>query len=216
MSDFERPDPDHLLKKIKQDEASQMRGQLQIFLGMAPGVGKTYAMLEAAQRLRKDGHDVVVGVVETHGRAETENLLQGLRILPRKNIGYKGTQFYEMDLDALLLSKPEYVLVDELAHTNVPGSRHAKRYQDVLTLLDAGIHVLSTINVQHIESRADIVKAITGATVRETVPDSVLDVAEKIKLVDLHEDDLLKRLSEGKVYLGEDRAQRASQHFFKN
>lgn len=215
MSDLDRPNPDQLLEKIHKASAAEGKGRLQIFLGMAPGVGKTYAMLEAAQKLRQAGHNVVVGIVETHGRPETERLLEHLPVLARRRVEYKGTALSEMDLDAVLALKPEYVLVDELAHTNAPGSRHTKRYQDVLTLLDAGIHVLTTVNVQHIASRADIVKSITGTTVRETVPDSLLDAAEKIKLVDLHEDDLLTRLGEGKVYLGEDRAARASQHFFR-
>lgn len=215
MSDSDRPNPDQLLAKIHKDAAAQAKGRLQIFLGMAPGVGKTYAMLEAARKLQGEGRHVVVGAVETHGRPETERLLEGLSVIPRRKVKYKGTLLSEMDLDALLALKPEYVLVDELAHTNAAGSRHNKRYQDVLTLLDAGIHVLTTVNVQHIESRADIVRSITGTPVRETVPDSVLDAAEKIKLIDLHEDDLLARLNEGKVYLGEDRAARASQHFFK-
>lgn len=215
MSDNDRPDPDGLLKKIQKAESVAAQGRLQIFLGMAPGVGKTYTMLEAAHRLNRAGCNVVVGVVETHGRPETEALVKNLEVVPQRTAEYRGTVLRELDLDAVLARSPEYVLIDELAHSNVPGSRHAKRYQDVLALLRAGIHVLTTINVQHVESRADIVKTITGVTVRETVPDSVVDLAEKIELVDLPEDDLLQRLRDGKVYLGEGRAQRATEHFFK-
>jgi two-component system sensor histidine kinase KdpD len=185
MSDL-RPDPDALLASLKRAEVQSRRGQLKIFFGMSPGVGKTFAMLRAAQQESKEGVDLVVGVVETHGRAETEALLAGLPVIPRKRIEYRGTQLTEMDLEAILQRKPKLVLVDEFAHTNAPGSRHPKRYQDVIELLDAGIDVFTTLNVQHIESRADTVRQITGVVVQETLPDSVLELADQIELVDLH------------------------------
>lgn len=209
----ERPDPDQLLAAITSDEARGKRGALRIFFGMAPGVGKTYAMLGAARQRQIEGEDVVAGIVETHGRAETEALLHDLPQIPRKRISYRGIELTEFDLDAVLERKPQLVLVDELAHTNAPGSRHPKRYQDVLELLEAGINVYTTVNVQHVESRADVVAQFSGAIVRETVPDSILDIAE-VELVDLTPDRLLKRLGEGKVYLG-DRAVTAAENFFK-
>ena len=215
MSDeANRPDPDALLASIKKESDAARRGRLKVFFGMCPGVGKTYAMLQAAQQKTKQGVEVVVGVVETHGRKETEALLEGLAILPRAQMEYKGTVLEEMDLDALALWHPPLVVVDELAHTNAPGSRHPKRYQDVLELLDAGIDVFTSVNVQHLESRADTVYQITGAQVRETVPDSVLDLADEIILVDLTPEQLRTRLEEGRVYLG-DRAARAAEGFFK-
>lgn len=214
MSDDSRPDPDALLASIQKEREAARRGRLKVFFGMCPGVGKTYAMLQAAQQKQREGVEVLVGVVETHGRKETEALLDGLAICPRAQIDYKGTTLEEMDLDAILLWHPPLVVVDELAHTNAPGSRHPKRYQDVLELLDAGIDVFTSVNVQHLESRADTVYQITGAQVRETVPDSVLDLADEIVLVDLPPEQLLNRLSEGKVYLG-DRAARAAEGFFK-
>ncbi len=189
-------------------------GTLKVFLGMCPGVGKTYAMLEAARELRTQGVDVVAGVVETHGRKETAALLEGLEVLPPARLHYRETELAEFDLDALLARRPKVALVDELAHTNAPGSRHAKRWQDVDELLEAGIDVLTTVNVQHLESRADVVTAITGAPVRETVPDVFLDRAQDIELIDLTPRDLQRRLEEGKVYLG-DRAQAAAANFFK-
>lgn len=210
----DRPDPDALLASIQKESAAARRGRLKVFFGMCPGVGKTYAMLQAAQQKTKQGVEVVVGVVETHGRKETEALLEGLAILPRMKIDYRGTILEEMDLDALVLWHPPLVVVDELAHTNAPGSRHPKRYQDVLELLDAGIDVFTTVNVQHLESRADTVFQITGAQVRETVPDSVLDLADEVILVDLTPGQLRIRIGEGKVYLG-DRAERAAEGFFK-
>ena len=191
------------------------RGQLKIFFGMSPGVGKTFAMLRAAQQQSKEGVDLVVGIVETHGRAETEALLAGLPVIPRKRIEYRGTQLAEMDLEAILQRKPRLVLVDEFAHTNAPGSRHPKRYQDVVELLDAGIDVYTTLNVQHIESRADTVRQITGVTVQETLPDSVFELATQIELIDLPPESLLERLREGKVYLG-DRAVAAAEGFFRD
>jgi two-component system sensor histidine kinase KdpD len=214
MNDDYRPDPDRILDGIKKAEASTYRGHLRIFFGMCPGVGKTYAMLEAAQEQARQRVDIVVGVVETHGRKETEGLLLGLEVLPRKKINYKDSILEEMDIDAILRRKPEIVLVDELAHTNAPGSRHQKRYQDVLELLDAGIHVYTTVNVQHIESRADLVQQITGVRVFERVPDSVVDQAQQIELVDISAQNLRKRLKEGKVYQG-DRAAKAGENFFK-
>ncbi len=189
-------------------------GKLKVFLGMCPGVGKTYAMLQAAGELRRQGVAVVAGVIETHGRRETETLLAGLEILPRKQLKYRDTELAELDLDALIARRPQVALVDELAHTNAPGSRHPKRWQDIAELLDAGIDVYTTVNIQHLESRSDIVSAITKAPVRETVPDSFLDRADEIEFVDLTPRDLQRRLEEGKVYLGE-RAAAASTNFFK-
>jgi two-component system sensor histidine kinase KdpD len=214
VSDDPRPDPDALLASIQKEREAARRGRLKIFFGMCPGVGKTYAMLQAARQRQGEGVEVVIGVVETHGRKETEALLEGLAIVPRAQIEYRGATLEEMDLDAILLWHPPLAVVDELAHTNAPGSRHPKRYQDVLELLDAGIDVFTTVNVQHIESRADTVRQITGATVRETVPDSVLDVAHEIVLVDLTPEQLRGRLADGKVYLG-DRATAAADNFFR-
>lgn len=209
-----RPNPDELLASIKSDEARSKRGRLKIFFGMAPGVGKTYAMLEEAQREQKQGVDVVLGLVETHGRAETARLLEGLPLAPRKKIDYRGTQLEEMDLEGIVFLRPKLVVVDELAHTNAPGSRHPKRYQDVQELLELGIDVFSTLNVQHVESRADAVRQIAGINIHETVPDSILELADDIELVDLAPQRLRERLAEGKVYLGE-RAAAASDNFFK-
>src|SRR5882724_4872726 len=172
MTEPLRPSPDSLLAALQSDAARGKRGRLKVFLGMCPGVGKTYAMLEAAQRESKAGRDLVVGYVETHGRAETHALLSGLSIITRKEINYRGIAVQEMDIDAILARRPQIVLVDELAHTNAPGSRHPKRWQDVQELLEAGMDVFTTCNVQHIESRADTVRQITGAEIRETVPDS--------------------------------------------
>ena len=214
MRQSDRPNPDALLADITEDEAKSQAGKLRIFFGMAAGVGKTYAMLEAARIRQSDGTDLVVGIVETHGREETNRLLEGLPIVPRQHLSYKGTQLEEMDLDAILTRKPQLVLVDELAHTNVPGSRHPKRWQDVMELLDAGIDVYSTLNVQHIESRKEYIEQITGITIRETVPDTLLQRASQIILVDITPTELLQRLKEGKVYL-RDRAETALQNFFK-
>ena len=177
------------------------RGRLKIFLGAAPGVGKTYEMLRAAQSRRHDGVDVVVGLIDTHGRQETEEQLRGLEVIPRKRIEYREHVFEEMDIDALLERRPGLVIVDELAHSNVPGCRNAKRYLDVLELIEAGIDVFTTLNVQHIESLNDIVAKTIWTAVRETVPDSILDLAEEIEVVDLSPADLIKRLKEGKVDL---------------
>jgi two-component system, OmpR family, sensor histidine kinase KdpD len=209
-----RPNPDVLLKALQKTDASGKKGKLSIFFGLAAGAGKTYAMLEAAQARLKEGVDVVIGLVETHGRTETEALQTGLPIIPRKKIPYRDTVLEEFDIDAVLSRHPSLVLVDELAHTNAPGSRHQKRWQDVLEILDAGIDIYTTLNVQHIESRKDNVENITGITIRETVPDSILERAAQIELVDITPDDLLKRVQDGKVYLG-DMAQRAIDGFFK-
>ncbi len=213
MKNDTRPDPDALLSAIKQADIQQQRGKLTVFLGMCAGVGKTYSMLRTAQQRKTEGLDVVVALVETHGRKETENLLAGLTVIPTKSLEYHSITLREMDIDAVLQRKPQLVLVDELAHTNAPGSRHPKRYQDVLELLDAGIDVYTTLNVQHIESRVDVVRQITGITVRETVPDSTLDQADKIQLVDLTPEELRERLASGKVYVGE-MAGTAASHFF--
>ena len=213
MTEPQRPSPDALLAALQSDASQSKRGRLKVFLGMSPGVGKTYAMLEAAQRELKAGRDLVVGYVETHGRTETSALLAGLNIIPRKQMDYRGMALEEMDIDAVLARRPQLALVDELAHTNAPGSRHPKRWQDVRELLDAGIDVFTTCNVQHIESRADTVRQITNAEIRETVPDSVLDTAE-IELIDLPPAELLQRLEEGKVYVPE-RAAAAAKNFFR-
>jgi len=214
MDDESRPNPDELLKKIQQDEAKKHKGKLKIFFGMCAGVGKTYSMLQFAHQTKKDGLDVVIGYVETHKRAETMQLLNGLEIIPRKQISYKDVLLEEMDLDAILLRKPKIVLVDELAHTNNPGSRHLKRYQDVIEIIENGIDVYTTINVQHLESRAGTVLEITGVKITETVPDSIIETADEIELVDISPDDLLKRLAEGKVYLPE-KAANAIHNFFR-
>jgi two-component system, OmpR family, sensor histidine kinase KdpD len=173
-------------------------GKLKVFLGMCPGVGKTYAMLQAGGELARHGVDVIAAVIETHGRKETAALLDGLELLPRKEVTYRDTRFEELDLDALLTRRPKVALVDELAHTNAPGSRHPKRWQDIAEILDAGIDVFTTVNIQHLESRADIVSSITRAPVRETVPDSFLERADEIELIDLTPRDLHRRLGRGK------------------
>ncbi|GJD54887.1 sensor histidine kinase [Methylobacterium dankookense] len=206
-----RPSPDALLDAARRE--ARTRGRLKVFLGAAPGVGKTYEMLTIGRARLKAGADVVVGVVETHGRAETEALLDGFAVIPRRSVPYHGTVLEEMDLDALLARRPEIALVDELAHTNAPGSRHPKRYQDVEELLDAGIDVLTTLNIQHVESLNDVVAAITRIRVRETVPDGVLDRADDIEVIDLNPDDLIQRLKDGKVYVP-DNAERALKHYF--
>lgn len=204
-----RPSPEALLEQAQQEH----RGRLKIFLGAAPGVGKTYAMLRAAQARKKEGVDVVVGIVETHQRSETDAMMGGLELIPRLTIDYRGIPFQEMDLDSILKRKPRLVMIDELAHTNITGARHPKRYQDVLELLDAGIDVYSTLNVQHIESLNDIVARITGVTVRETIPDNIVQKADSIELIDLTPEELLQRLKEGKVYIPE-QARLAMNRFF--
>ncbi len=210
----ERPDPDALLVRIQAAEERATRARLRIFFGFAPGVGKTYRMLEVARALRADGVDVVAGVVETHRRKETMALVEGLEMLPRKRVAHRGHALEEFDLDAALARKPSVLLVDELAHTNAPGSRHPKRWQDVLELLDAGIDVLTTVNVQHVESLNDVIAQITHVVVRETVPDSVFDRADEIEVIDLAPDALLQRLADGNVYMAE-QAKRAAMNFFK-
>ena len=208
-----RPDPDLLLARVQGEERRKHRGKLKIFLGYIAGVGKTYEMLKAAHLRRSEGIDVQAGYVETHGRPETEALLEGLTIIPRKQMEYRGVTLPEYDLDTTLCLRPSLVLVDELAHTNVSGSRHAKRYQDVEELLDSGIDVYTTLNVQHIESLNDVVAQITGVLVRETVPDRVIDEAAEIEVVDLAPPELLQRLRDGKVYVP-DMAARAIEQFF--
>lgn len=211
---MERPDPDKLLARVKQATEKPTRGRLKIFFGASAGVGKTYAMLEAAQQRRAEGIDVVVGYVEPHGRVETEALLDGLEQIPPRSVEYHGTQLREFDLDGALARQPQLILVDELAHTNVAGSRHAKRWQDVAELLAVGIDVYTTVNVQHIESLNDVVAQIAGVVVRETVPDQIIDAADEVELIDLTPDDLLQRLKEGKVYVPQ-QAQRALTGFFR-
>jgi two-component system sensor histidine kinase KdpD len=210
-----RPDPDELLARVREEERESARGKLTIFFGYAPGVGKTYTMLEAARLEAEDQkRDVVVGIAETHGRYDTAALLIGLELLPRRKVEHRGIALEEFDLDAALARKPQLILVDELAHTNAPGSRHLKRWQDVQELLDAGIDVFTTMNVQHLESLNDVVAQITGVVVRETVPDAVFDTAYEVRVVDLPVDELLERLHEGKVYLPHEAA-RAVENFFK-
>lgn len=213
-SDDIRPTPEAMLKLAQAEEVTAELGKLKIFLGYAAGVGKTYAMLEAARLRMKDGRDVVAGYVESHGRSETDALLEGLELLPRKEVHYAGVALPEMDLDAILARKPQIVLVDELAHSNAPGSRHEKRWQDVEEILSAGIDVYTTVNIQHFESLNDVVARITGITVRETVPDRLLDLAFEIKLIDIPPEDLIQRLHEGKVYIP-DQAATAIEKFFR-
>src|ERR1700680_38969 len=206
----QRASPDALLALAKKEG----RGHLKIFLGAAPGVGKTYAMLTSASTEKSGGRDVAAGLVETHGRRETEQLIDGFEVLPRKPIVYHNQIMKEFDLDTALARRPGLLLVDEYAHTNVPGSRHPKRWQDIDGLLSAGIDVWTTLNIQHLESLNDVVQKITKVRVRETVPDTVFDKADEIILVDFPPDELLKRLAEGKVYV-QDTAARAVEHFFK-
>jgi two-component system sensor histidine kinase KdpD len=213
-SNDQRPDPDLLLAKVKQQEAQARRGKLRIYFGSAAGVGKTYAMLIAARKLASEGRTVLIGVVETHGRAETAALLDGLEVLPPKTIFYRGKSLLEFDLDAALLRHPQLILIDELAHSNVPGMRHPKRWQDVDELLAAGIDVFSTLNVQHLESLNDVVGGITNVRVWETVPDKVFDAADEVVLVDIPADELLARLKAGKVYVAR-QAEHAASNFFR-
>jgi len=210
----ERPDPDELLARVERDNAKARRGRLKIFFGAAAGVGKTYAMLLAARERRAENMDVLVGLVETHGRRETQAMLEGLDVLPTRKIDYKGTILQEFDIDAALKRRPSIILVDELAHTNAPGSRHPKRWQDIHELLDAGIDVYTALNVQHLESLNDDIGQISGIRVWETVPDTVFEDADEIELVDLPPNELLTRLKEGKVYLPL-QAQEAVNHFFR-
>ena len=216
MSDFEidRPNPDELLAALTREDEKSKRGKLKIFFGMCAGVGKTYTMLQAAHDEKKKGNDIVIGYVETHKRKETEALVSGFEIIPRKAIEYKSTSVEEMDLDAIIARNPQIVLVDELAHTNASGSRHNKRYQDVQELLENGINVFTTLNVQHLESRTDTVAQITGVIIRETLPDFVFENSDDIELVDITPDELLQRLSDGKVYTPE-RSKEAVNNFFR-
>ncbi len=215
ITEDQRPDPDVLLAALQKQADAARRGRLKVFLGMAAGAGKTYAMLETARQCLSNGVDVVVGYVETHGRVETEALLIGLPSVPRRQMAYRGITLEEMDLDAILARQPRLALVDELAHTNAPGSRHAKRYQDVLEMLEVGIDVYTTLNIQHLESRVDTIRQITGITVRETVPDSFFELADEIEVLDLAPEELLQRLMEGKVYLGGEHVEQATQNFFR-
>jgi len=214
--DIDKDESEELLLPVSTDakEYRPARGRLKVFLGAAAGVGKTYRMLSQAQELRSAGVDLVVGIAETHGRTETEVLLEGLEVIPRREIAVQGVTLLEMDLDAILERRPKLALVDELAHSNVPGSRHAKRYQDVEELLDKGIDVLSTVNIQHVESLNDVVHEITGVKVGETLPDRFLENAEEVELVDITPEVLLKRFRDGKVYVPE-KAEQAMQRFFK-
>ena len=210
--DTARPDPDALLKEVQREE--EKRGTLKIFLGYAPGVGKTYAMLNEARVLKKRGEDVVVGIAETHGRVETEELLKGLEVIPRRRAEYQGIFLEELDVDAILRRRPAVVLVDELAHTNAPGSRHPKRYQDIEELLGNGIDVYTTVNVQHFESLNDVVEKITRIRMQETLPDTFLDRADEVQVIDIPLEELFERLKEGKVYIPR-QAERAMQNFFQ-
>jgi len=209
-----RPDPDELLDKLQREEEKRQRGKLKVFFGASAGVGKTYAMLQAAKRRKEEGIDVVVGIAETHGRSETAALLEGLEVLPLARIEYRNRLLAEFDLDKALERKPQLILVDELAHSNVQGARHAKRWQDVYELLDAGIDVYTTVNVQHLESLNDVIGQITGIRVWETVPDRVFDRADEVTLVDLPAEELLDRMRDGKVYLPQ-QAERAVRNFFR-
>ena len=212
----QRPNPDELLSRVQADEAASHRGRLKVFFGYAAGVGKTYAMLEAARRDRLAGVEVVVGYVELHGRPETEALLEGLESLPpRCWTSYRGVTLREFDVNAALARKPQLILVDELAHTNVPGSRHTRRWQDVEELLEAGIDVDTTLNVQHLESLNDVIAQITGVVVRKNPADVVLERADDIELVDLTPEELLERLKAGKVYIPR-QAVHALQSFFRS
>jgi two-component system, OmpR family, sensor histidine kinase KdpD len=209
-----RPDPDEILATLKLEEEKGKAGRLKIFFGMCAGVGKTYSMLQAARTEKAKKTDIVVGYAETHGRKDTDELLAGLELIPRKIIDYRGKELTEPDLDAIIARKPQVVLIDELAHSNAPGSRHTKRYQDILEIIDNGIDVYTTLNVQHIESRSDTVAQITGIPIKETIPDEIFEKADEIELVDISPDDLLVRFSEGKIYTPE-RSKEAIQNFFR-
>ena len=213
-SEPERPDPDLLLERLGREEQASGRGRLRIYLGAAPGVGKTYAMLQEGKRRKARGTDVVVAFAETYNRPLTLEALQGLDVIPRKAVEYRGVTLDEMDTDAVIARHPEVALVDELAHTNAPGSKHEKRWQDVYDLLDAGITVISTLNIQHLESLNDVVAGITGVQVRETVPDSVVDDADEIEVVDISPQALRSRMRHGNIYAPE-QATRALEGFFR-
>lgn len=209
-----RSNPEEILKRVQEEEFQQRRGKLRIYLGAAPGVGKTYAMLQDALTKREQGLDVVVGIAESHGREPIENFLKHLEVLPKKNVDYRGIAWAEFDLDLALKRNPSLIVIDEMAHTNVPGLRHTKRWQDIIYVLDRGIDVYTTLNVQHIESLNDIVWHIIHVPIKETVPDSIIDLADTVELVDLPPDDLLKRLQEGKVYFPQ-QAELAKESFFR-
>lgn len=212
-----RPDSEQLLKRIQYEEKREQektRGKMKVFLGYAAGTGKTYAMLEAAHEAEKSGIDVVAGYIEPHNRPDTEALREGLEEIPPLMVDYKGIRLREFDLDAALKRRPQLLLVDELAHTNVRGCRNEKRYQDVMELLQAGISVYSTVNIQHLESLNDLVGSITGIQVRERIPDYVFDQADQVEVIDIEPDDLIRRMKEGKIY-GESQAERALSNFFR-
>ena len=210
MEEPRRPSPEALLERLK----GRDRPRLRIYIGAAPGVGKTYALLQEAHVLRRGGLDVVIGFIETYGRAETEALVAGLEVVPRRTVEYRGARMDEMDVEGILRRKPAVCVVDELAHTNVPGGRHEKRYQDVLELLDAGIHVMTAVNIQHLETLNDAVARVTGVRVRETVPDTVLDRADEIVNVDVTVEELRSRLRQGKIY-SPDKVEQALNNFFR-
>ena len=210
----DRPNPDELLARVQAEEVKQQRGKLKIFFGMAPGVGKTYSMLQAARRAATEQVDVMIGYVEPHARPETYSLVLGLDLMPRRVVSYRGKPTEECDLEAALFRKPQLIIVDELAHSNPEGSTHPKRWQDVEDLLAAGINVYTTLNVQHLESLNDVVAQVTSIPVRETVPDHVFEQADEVELVDLAPDDLIERLREGKVYVSA-QASRALENFFR-
>jgi len=216
MNNFDdnRPNPDELLASLLNEEERGKRSKLKIFFGMCAGVGKTYTMLQTAQAEKIKGSEIIIGYIETHNRKETANLVEGFELIPRKTYESKSTSVQEMDLDAIIARNPHIVIVDELAHTNAPGSRHAKRYQDVQELLENGINVYTTLNVQHLESRSETVAQITGIIVRETLPDEIFESADEVELVDLTPEELLQRLSEGKVYTPE-RSREAVENFFR-
>ncbi|HLZ97032.1 MAG TPA: histidine kinase, partial [Steroidobacteraceae bacterium] len=213
-ANHQRPDPDLLLAKVQRQETRAHRGKMRIYFGSSAGVGKTYAMLIAARKLKTEGCDIIVGVAETHGRAETAALLEDMEVLPPRPVVHRGKDLSEFDLDAALVRRPALILVDELAHSNLQGMRHPKRWQDVEELLEAGIDVFTTLNVQHLESLNDVVGGITNVRVWETVPDTVFDQADEVVLVDIPADELLTRLKAGKVYVAH-QAERAASNFFR-
>jgi two-component system sensor histidine kinase KdpD len=196
----ERPDPDVLLRRLQREDQAATRGRLRLYLGAAPGVGKTYAMLQEGHRRHQRGTDVVVGFVETYTRPLTMEAAEGLEVIPRRKVEYQGVTLEEMDTDAVIARKPQVALVDELAHTNVPGSKHAKRYEDVSEILNAGITVISTLNIQHLESLNDVVAGVTGIHVRETVPDAIVDEADEVEVVDISPEALRSRMRHGNIY----------------
>src|ERR1700694_4049763 len=214
MSDVKRPSAEEMLDRVRREAGAGARGRHRVYLGIAPGVGKTYTALEELHRRKERGTDVVIGFIGTHGRAKTAELAAGLEVVPRKKLEYKGVTVEEMDTDAIITRHPDITLVDELAHTNAPGSKHEKRWQDVEDLLDAGITVISTVNIQHLESLADLVENITGIQVRERVPDRVLDSADEVELVDMTPHALRERMKHGNIYPPE-RAERALTQVFR-